>query len=478
MNLSSLIEEGFVSLECVIVTVLLFWLYNKRKIGAIEMIFYAIACSTFVISFISSTITPLFFVTTYFFISEATALIKGKLKLSSPIFMLLCLPFLSSIVISVLVLFDVNVFDGGNPPIWRIYYDALFFYVKFFLPLVFLGTKIYREAKIHDSAYFFSIIKKIAIISCYIGLFQLLVSSATSNALLLRVIGMRAQYLMYTANDVDAGTARISAFFIEPKTLASFLICSFPLFLKDGKVIPILIIILVGLLTASQTFLIGIIVIGIVFFLIKRIRNIRLNILFVLVSIFLMLYSVSMLKVALFDFYIAHSDNYVVNLVLSRAIERYDVNNINATDTQVAGLPLQKDSELPVYQFFQDRPLLYLTGYGLKNGGYIPVDYFVYNIEGSRQIGTLTYNLDMRWFYFICEFGIVIFFIWLYYFTKPFNPTIISAFESKYYAFLLAFLFFNGVELFVIIIYSFYLGRCFKSNSQQWLNNASNLSTV
>ncbi|MEO7212697.1 hypothetical protein [Mucilaginibacter sp.] len=461
MEATSIIEEGFVSIECILFTAFLFWMYNKRKIGAIELILYSVASSTFIISFISNTIAPLFFVTTYFFASEAIALIRGRLLLRLSMLIILFLPFLSSIIISLLVLAGFDVFEGSNPPIARVYYDGFFFYGKFFLPLVFLGTRMFKEGQVKSTEYFFDVVKKVALISCYIGLFQLFLSTATSNSLLLRIFGLRSQYLSYTANDVQAGSARISAFFVEPKTLASFLVFSFPLFLRDKKLIPIAIVLMVGLLTASQTFVIGVIIAIVVFYLFRRIKNIRLNIALVLATILLTVYSISILKQVLFDFYLAHSDNYVVNLVLSRAIERYDVQDLNAADSQVGGLPLQKDSELPVYKFFEDQPWLYLTGYGIKNGGYIPTRYFVYNVEGSRPLGTLTYNLDMRWFYFVCEFGLVIFFTWLCYFTRKFNSPIITSFENKYYAFLIAFLFFNGVELFVIIIYGFYLGRCY-----------------
>jgi len=461
MDSSSIIVDLFTTLECTLLTVLLFWFYYQQKITAIELILYGVACSTFFIPFISNTITPLFFITTYFFISEGTALFKNKLKFRLSLLIILALPFLSSIVVSVLITSGLDIFDGNNPSVGRIFYDGLFFYVKYFLPLVFLGTRVYREGKIHDPDYFFSIIKRIALISCYIGLFQLVISSLTSNDFVLRMIGLRHVFLSYSASGHDSDTARISAFFVEPKFLASFLVVSFPLFLKDKKIIPIILVLVVGLLTASQTFIVGILISVIIFLLIRRIKNIRLNIIMGLLIIVGAFYSISLLKVVFFNFYLEHSDNYVVNLVLSRAIDRYDVNKENPVSTDFLGIPLQKDSDLPIALFFATKPLLYLSGYGPKNGGFVSPKYYIYNDEGFKQVGSLTYNQDLRWFYFIAEFGVIIFFVWLCYFTTRFNPEIITGFENKYYAFLIVFLFFNGVELFIIMAYSLYMGRCY-----------------
>ncbi|HZY39328.1 MAG TPA: hypothetical protein VFE53_21880 [Mucilaginibacter sp.] len=279
--------------------------------------------------------------------------------------------------------------------------------------------------------------------------------------MILRLFGLRPDFLSFVASGYEAETPRVSAFFVEPKFLASFLVVSFPLFLREKKIVPIIIVLVVGALTASQTFIVGVLITVILFFIIKRIQNIRLNIILGMFIIIAAFYSISLLKVVVFNFYLAHSDNYIVNLVVSRAIDRYDVNSDAPVSADLLGIPLQKDSDLPVALFFASRPLLYLSGYGLKNGGFVPPKYYIYNEEGFKKVGSLTYNIDLRWFYFITEFGLITFLLWLFYFTARFDPSVISAFQRKYYAFLIVFLFFNGVELIIILLYSIYMGSCY-----------------
>lgn len=471
---SGMIADVFVTIECIFFTILLFWLYHKQQINAIELILYAFACSTFFIPFISDTITPLFFVTIYFSISEGIALVKSKTKFRISLLIILLLPILSSVTIALLLLFNVNVFDDTNPTIGRVFFDAVFFYGKYFLPLVFLGARVYRETKIHDAGYFFSTIRRVALLSCYIALFQLVLSTLTKDDFILRICGLRSAFVSYTAAGQEAATARLSAFFVEPKFLASFLVVSFPLFLKEKKKSSIILVLLVGLLTASQTFIVGILITVILFFLFKRVIKIRLNIAVGLLTVMMAFYSISLLKGVLANFYLAHSDNYVVSLLLSRAIDRYDVDNTDAVSADFLGVPLQKDSDLPVALFFATKPLLFLSGYGIKNGGFVSPQYYIYNEDGFKKVGSLSYNLDLRWFYFVCEFGVIIFSVWLWYFTRKFDSTVISAFENKYYAFLIVFLFFNGVELIVIMAYALYTASC---DLKKYLNPIKQISS-
>lgn len=466
MEGNTFVADILVSLECIIITVLLFFLYIKRLISAIELIMYSIACSTFFIPFISNTITPQFFVSTYFFLSEATALLRGKLPLRRSLIIVLILPLASTVVVGMLILVGVDVFGGINPSFLRVLYDGVFFYLKYFLPIVFLGTRLYREGKVLSADYFFDVLKKVAIISCCVALFQLAVSFFVTNEVVLRVIGMRPVYLSYTTATTDSSAARVSALFVEPKYLASYLVVVLPLFFRDKKIIPIFLILIVGIFTASQTFVVGTIICVINFVIIRKIRNIRVSIFLALFILLGTLFTIANLKQVLFDFYIKNSDNYLVNLVLARAIDRYDVTTENPDNKDFVGLPLQKDSELPISNFFEDRPWLYVSGYGLKNGGFIPPRYFIFNDEGFRTVGMMTYNMDLRWYYFICEFGVIVFFVWLVYFTRRFNPKAVSLFQRKYYAFLIIFLFFNGVELMVIMVYSIYAGNIYRFNEQ------------
>ena len=470
MDSTSIVTDVLISIECIALTVLLFGLYYLEKINAIEFILFGAACSTFYIPFISITATPLFFISTFFFISEATAYFRGKLTIKRSLLVILLLPVLSTIIIAILITLGFDIFDGNNPSVGRVLYDGVFFYIKYFLPLIFLGTRIYRESRTHDINYFFSIIRKVAIYSCCIGLFQLVVSSVIKDEIILRIFGLRPVYLAYVAGGQEAANARVSAFFIEPKFLAAFLVISMPLFLKEKKIVSLILVLIVGLLTAAQTFIVGVILTGIMFFIIKKAKSIRVNVTLGIVMIVMMFYTISLLKIVFLDFYAAHSGNYIVNLVLSRAVDRYNEDNEDDdANMNFLGIPLQKDSDLPIALFFATKPLLYLSGYGLKNGGFVPAKYYIFDSETVKD-GSLTYNLDIRWFYFTCEFGLVIFVAWLFYFTKKFDPAIINTFENKYYAFMIVFLFFSGIELYIILLYALYKGSCYYNKSRKVLN--------
>lgn len=470
--MDTVISEIFVTIECGFLTIVLFWLYHSKKINAVELIFYAFGCSTFFVAFISDTITPMFFVTTFFFISEAITLFRSGMKVKLSLLIIIFLPLLSSLTVAFLIFAGFDIFDGYNPSVFRIFFDGCFFYLKYFFPFIFLGVRIYREARVHDAEYFFSIMKRVAIISCYIGLCQLVLSMLISNEIILRVVGLRPNYVSFTASGREADHARISAFFVEPKAFASYLVVTFPLFLRQKKLIPIMLVLVVGLLTGSQTFVVGIIVAVIVFFIIRRVKNIRLNIALGLTIVIAAFLSIAALKQVLYDFYMAHSDNYVVNLVLARAIDRYDINDESSVTTSFLGMPLEKDTELPVSLFFATKPLLYLSGYGPKNGGFVSPDYYIFNEPGFKKVGSMSYSLDLRWYFFVSEFGIIIFFVWLTYFTRRFDSSVIPFFENKYYAFLFVFLFFNAIELIIIMIYALYMGTCY------YRKNAATLQTT
>ena len=448
------------TLECFFLVTLFFFLYFKKIINSTELILYSFSCSTFFISYISETITPMFFVTTYFFVVEFTLLYRNKTKLKLSFLLILILPVISSIIIAILIIAGIDIFDGYNPTVIRIFYDAVFFYVKYFLPLVFLGSRIYREASTNGLDNFFLVMKRVAIISCYIALFQFFVSLVIKDDLVLRIIGMRPNYVSFSANGEKAVTARISAFFVEPKAFASYLIVTLPLFINGKNIKNIFLILVVGILTSSQTFTAGIILIFIIFFFLKKMFKRRAIIITSLLLIISVFFSISLLKEVIYGFYKNHSDNIIVSLILSRAIERYDIDNTNDTKTiSFFGMPLEKDTELPMALFFSKRPYLYLNGYGLKNGGFISPDYYIFSEDDFKVVGSMSYSSDLRWYFFICEFGAITFFIWLFYFTNNFDSKVISNFENKYYTFLIAFLFFNGIELIIILIYSLFKGR-------------------
>lgn len=447
------------SIECLLITAFLFKLYFKKVITTIELLLYSYACTTFVISFISNTVTPLFFVTTFFSISEVVLFLRSNLKVKFSLFLIIILPFFSTLFFFVAKLFGFDFFQGNGPSSFRIIINGLVFYIKYFLPLIFIASKIYREGKISGCGveHFFSTIRRVALWSCFIALAQLIITIMIKDPNILRLFGMRDTYLSYTVDGMESKTVRVSAFFIEPKVFSAFLLVSLPLFLSlKRKILHLLFVLLIGFLTASQTFMLGIIISLVVFFLIRNIKNIRLNIGLTLSIILVSFYTISLLRNSFIDFYLKHSDNYIVSLIMARAVDRYGINSDILSESSVNWLPLQKDEELPVFNFFLENPWLYLSGYGLKNQGFIPLSYFIYNSEGSRHLGDMTYNLDMGWYYFICEFGIIIFIVWFIYFTRDFHFKKAKVFESKYYSFLIILFFFARIELFIILLYTYF----------------------
>ncbi len=450
-----------VTIICIVLTFALFYFYYKKKINTIELILYSYACQAFNISILTGTSTPFFFVSSYISTIEFIKIITGKTKISLVIILLLTLPIFSSIFSAILIGNNVDIFEGTNPDIGTIFYNAIIFYIKFFLPFVFLGFRVYKESKLYSIDQIFNVIIKVAIVSCYIGLFQFFLSNITDDPYLLRIAGLRSGFVI----SGQSSTTRISAFFVEPKALSAFLAIAIPLLLQKKRYYKVILLLITGLLTASQTFIVGVFLVFILFFLIKRTKRLRINILLSLLILMVMFVGISSMKLLIYSFYSSHQNNFFVKIVLKRAVDRYDINNAGADEFQVYGLPLQKDEELPMYMFFAKKPWLYLLGYGLKNGGYVPKSYYIFNDESFKEIGTLTYTLDMRWYFYVCEAGLIVFIIWFFYFTKPFNINI-SKFQNKYYAFLWALLFFSNIDVPIILIYAAYIGIEYKKVSK------------
>ena len=456
-----LIEELLSSIITIVITGLLFFLYFRRKINIIQMILAAYASQSFFISFIGPTISPFFFILMYFYVVECLHILRHSIRVNKNILLIVSLPALSTLFIFTLTILGYDIFESGKASLGGILYNGFFFYLKNFLPLIFLGIRVGRECRNWKMDVFFHAMMQVAIVSCYIALFQLVITKFTDNHYITRIIGIRPEYLNYTSLEGISTGTRISGLFIEPKNLAAFLAISFPIFLQQKKKLYILLLLLVGFLTVSQTFVVGLVVFSIVFFIIKWVRGIRLNISLSLVVIFIFFSLLSSVKQNLVYFYEANSNNYVVNLLFARAVERFDIEDI-IDNNEFLGMPLQRDMELPVFKFFLQNPLLYLTGYGLKNGGYISEQYYPDFIAEIRSKGQISYNINMRWFYYTIEFGVIIFFIWLFILTKPFAYT--STFENKYYAFLWVFFFFMEIDIILIFVYIFYSNKAIQAN--------------
>lgn len=462
MSENNIFLELISSCITIILSFLILLFYYTRKINIIEALLFSYACQSFFIIFIGPTISPFFFVTTFLFLGEICyIIIHRSLIFNKYILIIVCLPILSSILIFLLTLSGIDIFGNKSVTYQSIVFNAGYFYIKIFLPTIFVAKRVYRESITLSIEFLFSVIRKVAVISCYIALFQLLVSSITDNIYITRIIGIRPAFLNnYFGSEGAFNATRISAFFNEPKNLSAYLGAAFPVVLMKRKYIQSSLVLIIGVLTIAQTFIIGIIIWGIVFLLMMTIKNVRINIvtgILVLMAFFLV---ISSFKQTLFKYYVKNSENYFAKLVLARSFDRYDIEDVQESN-EVLGLPLQRDMELPVFNFFSERPLLYLSGYGLRNGGFIPPNYYPQHVYDYRVKGYLSYNINMRWFYYITEFGLIIFIVWFILLTRI--PKVVTVFEKKYYAFLWLLLFFAEIELLLILVYVFFLIKVYQT---------------
>ncbi len=435
------------SITVLIATVLLFF-YKKDKINIIQLLLWSFSFQAYNISFIGPTITPFFLVVFLIYLKKISFNFKEYFHSIYPlkVYLLIFLPTISSIIAFFLYIFGNSSLINPKSDLYFII-RPLIFYFKNFLPLFIISKAIHDSPTSYDDA--FREIKKIAIFSSYYAIFQLIVYVTTNDVFLIELMGGKKRYLGELPNGISF--IRINAFFIEPKHLAAFLAMSIPLFLNDKNYKKAFICLVAGLLTVSQTFVLLILIGIIVFGILNKVNNIRLKVLASIGLVFVFFYSISLFKEIIFDSTIDSKETIAFSIFMKRALDRYDT-SIYEDDAELLGMPIQKDLEFPVVQFIKDYPYLFFTGYGIGNSNFIPPKYFYgqWNYDAHLE-GTLPNHMNFRWFFYVSEFGIFTFIFYFIFFTNVLGNT----YGNKYYSFIIVTLFFNEMEIFLIMFYQF-----------------------
>lgn len=431
------------------ITLFLLIFYNKKKLNIIDICLISYSAQGYSLSYIGPTITPYFFISIYFLFEFVFKFISGKsIVVKKKYIYIIILPLISSIWAILYHTFSQVSFYHIPVSVFYFLTKPVFFYSKNFLPLFVLGYKIYQERDVLSLPKLFRTVKIITIVSCLWAVFQILLSVTTKSPLLIDLSGNKSGYMYQLFNGITF--VRVSGFFIEPKNLGAFLGISIPilLYLKEYKIS--LLAFVIGLLTVSQTFTVECLIAFMVFIFFKNLKNARLIIVSVLVSIIFFFVIISQIKDILITQASEYRDNVVFVLVAERLLLRYDGTLTGLPKTEVLGLPLQPDLELPIVLFLIDHPWVFLTGYGPGNSNYISPDYFIGQPNYELQLsGKRANHMNMRWIFYISEFGLIIFLCFLWVFTS-FKS---NKFITSLYAYLWLCLFFNEVEIYIIIVY-------------------------
>jgi len=444
---SSIVEAFKETMPVVFAGIFLF-LHYKKGITAMETLLYAFATEAYTMLMVGPTFTSTFFISIVFTLEQAHRLIRGNLQIKPKYFLLLALPLISNIVIFMVVLLYKDPFYFPNNKIVTFYFRPLYFYVKTYLPLFAIASKIVQEKDKISFQLFSDTMKKIARFSMVIAIIQIGCQYIFKSVLLGEILGLQKRYMLEQSTSIL--TLRVQAFFAEPKNFSAFLSLSIPLFMKDRQYWLTILAITVGIFTSSQTFWINMLAALLTFIAVGGIPSARVKILSVMSIIIGMFLIVAASKEYFIKLYAKNQHNALYELALKRSVYRYD-NEFWQKDNVVFGMPLQRDMELPVVDFLRDEPYLLLTGYGAGNSTFIPAKYFFGQLNYENRLqGIGGHNLNMRWFYIVAEFGflsLICFFVIL---TK--TRTHIPLFQSSYLAFIWVCFFFSQIDLFLILM--------------------------
>jgi hypothetical protein len=417
--------------------------YYKGSISVLEVLLYAFATETFNMLVVGPTFNATLLISIAFLAEMAHRILTQKVYIRKDYLFLLLLPLISSLLVLVLVDSGKVTYTFADGKSTDLLLRPLYFYLKTFLPLFAIGAKIALDRERISFDLFFHIIKRIATWSCSIALLQILVVLVTHNHALAQLLGLQERYL---SEDADGGIPlRVQAFFSEPKTFGAFLALSIPVLVRDKKWIMGSLCMILGILTQSQTFWTDLGSLAVIFGLFKSWQNLRLQVLGGLGVMILLFLGIAGSTAIVFSQYQSNQNNPFIKLVLERSVSRYDPYGFGKKNV-IMGIPLQEDLEFPVYEFMQDHPVLFLTGYGPGNSAFISPEYFYgtqsYDLHVAGVGGT---NLNMRWLYMAFEFGIPSFICFFWVLTRI-NPRL-GKFERNYFAGIWVCLFFSQIDL-------------------------------
>lgn len=444
---SNIYVEVFKETMPLVIAGALLHLHYKGRITALEALLYAFSTEAYTMLRIGPTFTATFFVSVAFTVEQLHYLIKGQIFINRRYLLLLVLPALSSLVIFLIVQLYKDPFYYPPGKQNDFYLRPVYFYIKTYLPLFAIGAKLLQDKEQLSFEYYAGVMKKIAKFSFVIAALQIFCQLILRNETLGELIGLQHRYMVESSG--SAFGMRVQALFGEPKVFSAFLSVSIPLFIRDKDYRLAALSILMGLLTVSQTFWINMLAAGITFLVVGRFPSTRIKIagtLGIIISLFLI---INESKDYFIKLYAKNQNSAMYQLVFKRSVYRYD-NEIWQKDNVVLGMPLQRDMELPVVDFFKDQPYLLLSGYGAGNSTFIPAQYFFGQMNYENRLnGVGGHNLNMRWFYILAEFGffsLIIFFFILTHTRKD-----IPVFQSSYFAFIWVCFFFSQIDLFLIV---------------------------
>jgi len=444
---SNIYVEVFKETMPLVIAGVLLHLHYKGRITALEALLYAFSTEAYTMLRIGPTFTATFFVSVAFTVEQLHYLIKGQIFINRRYLLLLVLPAVSSLVIFLVVQLYKDPFYYPPGKQNDFYLRPLYFYIKTYLPLFAIGAKLLQDKEQLSFEYYAGVMRKIAKFSFVIAALQIFCQLILRNETLGELIGLQHRYMVESSG--SAFGMRVQALFGEPKVFSAFLSVSIPLFIRDKDYRLAALSILMGLLTVSQTFWINMLSAGITFLVVGRFPSTRIKIagtLGIIISLFLI---INESKNYFIKLYAKNQNSAMYQLVFKRSVYRYD-NEIWQKDNVVLGMPLQRDMELPVVDFFRDQPYLLLSGYGAGNSTFIPARYFFGQMNYENRLnGVGGHNLNMRWFYILAEFGcfsLIIFFFILTHTRKD-----IPLFQSSYFAFIWVCFFFSQIDLFLIV---------------------------
>ncbi|PWV48817.1 hypothetical protein [Chitinophaga sp. S165] len=444
---SNIYVEVFKETMPLVIAGALLHLHYKNRITALEAILYAFATEAYTMLRVGPTFTATFFVSIAFMFEQLHLLIKGQIYVHRKYLLLLILPALSSFAIFLIVQLYKDPFYYPPGKQTAFYLRPVYFYVKTYLPLFAIGAKILQDKEQITFDFFSGVMKKIAKFSFVIAILQIFCQIILRNETLGEILGLQRRYMIEASTFVFS--VRVQALFGEPKVFSAFLSLCIPLFMRDKEYRMAALAIVMGILTVSQTFWINMLSATLVFMLVSGIASTRLKIastLGIIIGLFLI---IAESKEYFIKLYAKNQNSTMYQLVFKRSVYRYD-NEIWQKNNVILGMPLQRDMELPVVDFFKDQPYLLLSGYGAGNSTFIPAQYFFGQMNYENRLnGIGGHNLNMRWFYILAEFGIFSLFIFFFILTQT-KPGILP-FESSYFAFIWVCFFFSQIDLFLII---------------------------
>ncbi|PSL31948.1 hypothetical protein [Chitinophaga ginsengisoli] len=444
---SNIYVEVFKETMPLIIAGTLLHLHYHNRITALEAILYAFATEAYTMLKVGPTFTATFFVSAAFLLEQIHLFIRGEIYIRRKFLLLLVLPALSSIVIFLIVQFYRDPFYYPPGKQTAFYLRPVYFYIKTYLPLFAIGAKILQDKEKISFDFFADVMKRIAKFSFVIAALQIFCQIILHNETLGEILGLQQRYMMEASTFIFS--IRVQALFGEPKVFSAFLSLCIPLFMRDKEYRMAALSVLMGILTVSQTFWINMLSATLVFMVVSRISSTRLKItgtLGIIIGLFLV---IAESKDYFIKLYAKNQNSTMYQLVFKRSVYRYD-NTFWQKNNVILGMPLQRDMELPVVDFFRDQPYLLLSGYGAGNSTFIPAQYFFGQMNYENRLnGIGGHNLNMRWFYIMAEFGIFSLIIFFTILTQTRRD--IPLFQSSYFAFIWVCFFFSQIDLFLII---------------------------